>query len=809
MDFKVLLSKVKANWYYFAVAIFISLSLAFIKIKVSNQIFQARATLLIGDISSGSRAPSELLDALEIKDKNIQIEDIIGLLTSYSMVSSAIEKLDFEVSYFELENHWPNRFGNFFVNERIESFPFKVEIDAKSDQLVGIPIFIEKVSDQKFRIKSKKDEGLIFNFETLKSTEKVYDIDIDEEHTFGKPINNEYFNITITLRDEYLHDGKRYYFVLNNLNRLAKNYQSKLLVQPISRNSRILEMVSEGGVLQKEIYFLNKLLEVFIEYDLNRKNQLGLKTINFIDNQLLNISDSLRKAELALESYRSINKIMDINYVSSSVMDKLDQLESEKSNLIVRLNAYRDLSSYLDSHQNFSQAISPTVLGIAENSLLGNLLIQYSDLNRQRAGLEVSAKEGNPILTVLDKRIKNTKQSLIENLNTVIKNTQNSLDYTNQRIATLESNIIKLPQNERKLQQLERKFNFNDQIYDFLLEKRTAAAIEYATNTPDVEIVDTAKMVGNGPVAPKKKFIYLLALTVGMMLPAVVLAGQEIISEKIKNVGDIKKLTSIPVLGEIGYGGKYQNLITNSNSLLVEAFRSVRVNLQFFTANSKNNSKTKVIGISSSVEKEGKSFCSVNLGIVMAHSNKKTLLIEADMRRPKIGSYLGFKSVEGLSSYLVSHATLDQIIHKTQVDNFDVLLAGPIPPNPLDLISSSTKIKEMFEALKNEYDYIIIDTPPIGYVSEFILLSQFTDTNIYIVRYNYTIKKHLEKINDLFNTNKIKNLSILFNGVKNSGFHYGHRSKAHGYEVVKNKNHKLKSTPSLKQLEKKEVNYPH
>ena len=793
LDLKVLLSNVKRNWYYFVCAIVASLLIAFVKIQLSAPVYQARATLLIGDVNSGSRAPGEVLDALEIKDKNIQIEDIIGLLTSYSMVSNAIEKLDFKISYFEIEDHWLNSLGDVFVKERIENFPFNVKLNERYDQLVGVPIFIEKVTNEKFRIRAEAEEGSLFNFDTSQDAGSAFYIAIDEVHSFGEPSISDYFNLTVTVQDEFIKEGSVYYFMINNLNSMATGYQNKLSVQPISRESRILELVSQGKMLKKETRFINKLLEAFIAYDLDRKNQLGLKTVNFIDNQLLNISDSLQKAELALESYRSRNKIMDINYVSSSVMDKLDRLESDKSNLVVRLNAYQDLSEYLNSDQNYSQAVSPSVLGIDENSLLGNMLIQYSDLTRQRAGLEVSAKEGNPLLTVLDQRIKTTKEALKENLNTVIKNTQNNLSYTNRRIASLESNIIRLPQNERKLQQLERQFEFNDKIYDFLLEKRTEAAIEYATNTPDVEIVDTARMAGNGPIAPKKKFIFLLALTLGIIIPALVIAGKELTNEKIRNVDDVKKSCSIPILGEIAFSGKKGELVTyeNPRSTTSESFRSLRTNLQFFH---KEKSQNKVISITSSVQHEGKSFCSMNLGIVFANSGRKTLIIDTDLRNPSLNKFLKLYCKNGLSTFLSGHSDEDAIIKKLEIENLEFIPAGPIPPNPIDLLSTN-RVGDLVESLKERYDHIIIDTPPIGYVSDFLLINRHSDINIFVVRANLTKKADLQMIKEMYQEKRITNLGILFNGTR-PGLQYNEApliDKLNGKNVIPMK--RIHATP--------------
>ena len=764
LDIKFIVGKIKENWYYFVSTLFISLACAFVYLKFTDPVYSVNAKLLIGDIRTGSRTAEEYIESGDFKGRAIQIEDKIGLITSFSMVKSAIEDLDFVVSYSVVT--YPIGIGRGVRKELYKSSPFEVTIDSSTPQLTGVNVYLEKLTNESFLIKAEAEEGELFNFETGKSVGKRTKIDFLEDYKFGETIKNDLFNIVIKLDTTVaFQNDTKYFFKLNNLNGMAAGYQGKLSVAPISMDSRMIELETSGKIVQKEVDFLNQLIENYIAYDLERKNQIGLKTIDFIDQQLGRVSDSLRRAEMALQSYKSTYRLgPDINYVANSAQDKLNELETERSSLVLQLNSYQEISDILNSQESSKQTISLSLPAVETNSVLNNLLIEFTDLIRRRASLELSVKEGNPLLVSLDEEIKATKNGIIQSVKTSISNTKSSIRYLNQRIAALESNIIRLPQNQRQIQGLQREFEFSDKTYDLLLEKRTQAAIEYATNTPDVEVVDSAKLASTSPVSPKRKFIYLLAMTLGLMLPALVIAGKELLNDTIRNVDDIKKVCNIPILGEIPFSSRNSNIVAEENprSATSESFRSLRTNLQFFH---KEASQNKIISITSSAQHEGKSFCSLNLGIVFANSGRKTLIIDTDLRSPSLNNFLKMDVSCGLSTYLSGSTDRESLVNQLNIKNLDLIPAGPIPPNPIDLLSTP-KMGELIESLKETYDHIIIDTPPIGYVSDFLLINRHSDINIYLVKTQHTKKMDLAKIKEMYEAKRITNLGILVNGTK-------------------------------------------
>lgn len=764
VELRFIVGKIKEHWHYFAGSLFITLTIALVYLKLTDPKYEANATLLIGDMRTGSKTAEQYISTANNRGTAIQIDDKIGLITSYSMVMSAIENLDFDVSYYTI--NYPLVIGKGISQELYQNSPFKVIMDSTVAQITGADIYIEKVSDQEYILSVEADEAVLFNFETNQSEGRKWDIDFLKYCKFGEVVKNEFLHLKIELDPSYPFDENgTYFFRFNNLSSLASDYQAKLTVAPITVDSRMIELTTSGKIIQKEVNFLNQLIENYISYDLKKKNQIGIKTISFIDQQIGSISDSLKSAELALQSYRSSNRLgSDINYVANSAQDKLSELETERSRLTLQLSSYENINDLLISAENSSQAISLALPAVDKNNVLSNLLMELTDLVRRRSTLELSVKDGNPLLVSIEEEIKTTKNAIIQSTKRNIDDTRNSIFFLNQRIGALESNIIRLPQNQRKIQGLERDFEYSDKTYDLLLEKRTTAAIEYATNTADVEVVDPAKMVGFGPISPNKKLVFLLAIFFGLAIPAATLSGHYYFDEKFDNLEDLKTFTGIPSLGEIGFEAGSKNLITNDEprSLLGDSFRSARTNLQFFYD---NNKSCKVVSVTSSMPMEGKSFCAVNLAVVMARSGKKTLLIDADLRKPTIGATFKKSSSIGLSSYLSNAVDQHEAVTKTSIENLDLILSGSIPPNPLDLFEGP-RIKDLIEHFSKQYNFIIIDTPPIGFASEFFILSSFSDANIYVVRYNQSKREDLKNIMELYKDNRVANLSLLFNGVK-------------------------------------------
>jgi capsular exopolysaccharide synthesis family protein len=522
---------------------------------------------------------------------------------------------------------------------------------------------------------------------------------------------------------------------------------------------------------------------VYLENELYKKNQLGLRTIQFIDNQLSGVSDSLKRVEGSLESYRSKNNILDIETKAQNLTENLDRLEQEQSEMKVKLQYYSYILTSLEKEGSVNDMIAPSSFGVVD-PVLSNLLIELSKLNQERSGLNVSAREGNPLSEVLDLKIKNIKKLIKENVTNIIDATGIALNDLNRRIAQINAQLSRLPRNERELVKIQRRFDFSDNVYNYLLEKRAEAGIAIASNVVDKTIIDRAMQVGTTPFWPSKKIVYGIAFVLSCMGALGVIMVKDFFNDSIVTHEDVERHTKLPFLGVINHGSKRErdNVVANAMSPVGESFRTLRVNLQYLTFGKEIN----VIGFTSSRESEGKTFCAVNLAASMAHSRRRTVLIDTDMRRPRVASYFQLENEKGLSSYLIGECSAREIINETGIKGFDVIASGPIPPNPLDLLGQS-KFEELIAELKKTYNSIIIDAPPIGYVSEYVILMKHTDANIYVVRSEYTTRFNLEKINKLYDERKISNFSVLLNDVRYSrlnGYTYNYKYKAKKYKKV-------------------------
>jgi len=340
-------------------------------------------------------------------------------------------------------------------------------------------------------------------------------------------------------------------------------------------------------------------------------------------------------------------------------------------------------------------------------------------------------------------------------------NTSNiTIQDIDSRIAKLNAQISKLPTTEKELINIQRKFDINDDIYTFLLQRRSAAEIARASNSPDYDVVDPAKLSSVVQVAPKKKMIFLGAFFLGLMFPIGLILLKDVVNERIIDKREVEKSTNFPLLASIARNEK-RSMIPVSDfpkSLISESFRSLRTSLQFFH---KNDGKHKFL-VTSSFSGDGKTFVAINLAIAYSYFGKRTLLLEFDLRNPKISSYMKINNTRGLSSYLINDAKLEDIIQNTGINNLDIITSGELPPNPVELMASENT-KNLMEILESIYDYIIIDSPPIGIVTDSYLLMSYSDINIFTVRLNHTNKKLFVSLMKDIEQKEIQNFGVVVN----------------------------------------------
>lgn len=760
IDIKQVIKKVLAGWYYFLFTAAVILPLAFLHTRLTDKVYQVRASILLGNGKEDGIRSEKFLKGMELLTENTDLEDEIGILKSYSMVGSAVNKLDFGISYFEKQNYLT--FEKYGADRS-----FIVELDSTVDQIVNVPISIERTSEDTYVMKASARNIGTYNFYTHQSGGYVEAVEIDTTSVAGQPFESENLSFKLHFTRPYQPGASTsdFFFVIYDLSSVTQYYQQQLDIKPISRESNIVELTVRGTVPQKEIIFLNTLLDVYLVNELSKRNQLGLKTIKFIDDQLSGVSDELRKVEGSLESFRSKNNILDIDATAENLTKNLNRLEIDKSMLESKLKYYKYIASSLDDKENPKSIQSPSTFGL-EDPFLNNLLLEYARLNQERTGLNYSTKAGNPVVEVIDLKIANNKRALIENVTNFIEASSIALNDLNQQISEIHRVVRGLPKSEREMVSIQRRFDFNDNVYNYLLEKRTEAGIAIAANTVEKTIVDRAQLVGVGPVSPNTRGILIGAGLFSIFLAFGLIIFKDLINDSIVSTQDLEASSRIPFIGTIIHGSRRDrnsSIVAHSRTALGESFRSLRVNLQYLTLGEDNH----VIGVTSSVEKEGKSFCSSNLAVAMAQSGRKTVLIDADMRRPRLAHCFNLPNEKGLSNYLIGSCSLEEVLQAPGVANLQVITSGPIPPNPLDLIGLRS-MDRLITLLKQQYQTIIIDSPPVGAVAEYIILMKYANTTICVVRSNYTNRYHLEKINKLYEDKKINNVSILLNDVKAS-----------------------------------------
>jgi capsular exopolysaccharide synthesis family protein len=543
---------------------------------------------------------------------------------------------------------------------------------------------------------------------------------------------------------------------------------------PLSDESNVVNLSIQVEVVEKGQAFLNKLMETYIDYELDKQQQKGRKTIDFIDKQIGTVSDSLQKVENSMEQFRGVSGGM-INTASTqdALFQERSRLEDERSNILKRRNYCSSVLSKIRSSSDLRNVPAPSSSGI-DDPVLNNLVIEITKLSADLAAQNLSTgARSNPTVIAMERKLNNLKSSLAQTAESLVEQADISLAEVNRRLGRTNFQYSQLPENERQLVNIERKFKLSDNLYNYLMEKRAEAGIAIASDQVDKSVVDTARMLGFKHVSPSKSKVLGLAFFLGLFLPVGFIFLRDLVRDRIDNVEELKRLSRLPVLAVIPASKRKRITADEPKSLLAESFRTARVNLHYLNA----NSARQVIGFTSSSSGEGKTFCAVNLATVMAQAGKRVLLIDADMRRPNVARMLELAEGPGLSTWLIGETTLDKLIGRTDVPGLDVITAGPIPPNPLDL-AESPKMAELITAVRGRYDQVVIDASPLGLVSEYVLLMQLVDVTLYVVREGKTGRSALRMINEMVDQKKVTNVDLVLNDVRSRNDEgYGYYTK--------------------------------
>ncbi|MFN8165942.1 MAG: polysaccharide biosynthesis tyrosine autokinase [Bacteroidia bacterium] len=758
IDLRLLFYNIRKKWHYFLVSFFLFFIGAFLYIKLTLPVYEASSSVLIKDSKNTSKNIEDILTGdLFGNTKNVATE--IGILRSRTILEETINELNLGVSYFGK--------STFFNYPVYKNSPFSVT-----------PNFVsEGIYDEKFEL--KKTDKDHFTLETDISNHQL-NYSYKGTHRFGEEIKTPYFSIVITQNDSAGTDANdEFIFTINSMTTLLNYYNEKLKVEPMNKDATIVNVSVQDKVKQRAIDFLNTLGKVYINRDVKDKSSVAALTLKFVDEQLEEISKTLNTTELELQKFKEQKGTVDLSEESKAYLERVTAVDENRVKAEIDLKSLDYLYNYVTNNKDL-EALAPSSLG-APDPLLIDLITELKTLQSKRKSLSYgSAPSQSPAVKVIDEQIEQTKKALIENINNIRNLTKTNLAGINNQLNSYENSIRKIPNIERELLGIQRNFTVNENIYLYLLQKKAETGIAKATAVSDNKVLDNAA-ANDIPVIPNKKAVFIITLMLALIVPVVVVLLQGYIKNTISNRDDIEKLTKIPIIGVVGHLHGDERLVvsTKPKSSIAEAFRSIRANLMFFGLADQH----KIVLITSSVGGEGKSFSTLNLATVLSLQGHRVIIVGMDLRKPQLVQDLGVSNEIGVSTYLIGKSTLESVIHSTKIHGLDIIPSGPIPPNPAELLAKK-ETKILLEGLRDKYDYIFIDTPPVGIVSDAMMLMKLADVNVFILRENYSKKDYIKTINDYYSQGMVNNLCILLNDAGTNqryGYGYGYSYGYYGY----------------------------
>ena len=778
IDVKELLFKYLIHWPWFVGAVVACLIAAWVYLHVSTPVYNISATVLIKDDKKGGSAgmlsglESLGLDGMISSSQNIDNE--IEVLRSKTIVKEVVEDLGLYISYTD-EDEFPSR-------NMYKTSPVQVSLTPQEADLLEEPMIVKmalqpqgsmdvtvKIDDDEYQ---KHFEKLPAVFPTDKGTLAFFltpDSVLSSKRTSEETTASEKTTRNITA-------------TINKPLAVAKWCCKNMTIEPTSKTTSVAVISLKNSNVQRGKDFINKLLEMYNINTNNDKNEVAQKTAEFINERIGIISKELGSTEKDLESFKRGAGITDLTSDAQIALTGSAEYEKKRVENQTQINLLQDLQKYM---QNEGYEVLPSNIGLQDLNLAA-AINRYNDVLVERKRLLRTSTENNPTIINLDTSISAMKENVQVSLDRVLRGlfiTKADLDREASRYSR---RISEAPGQEREFVSIARQQEIKAGLYLMLLQKREENAITLAATANNAKIIDEA-IADDAPVAPRSKITYLIALILGVGIPVGVIYLLELTKFKIEGRADVEKLTSAPIVGDIPLTDEKQGAIAvfeNQNNLMSETFRNVRTNLQFMLGNGK-----KVILVTSTVSGEGKSFISGNLAISLSLLGKKVVIVGLDIRKPGLNKVFNIsKREQGITQYLANpEKNLMDLVQLSDVSkNLYILPGGTVPPNPTELLARDG-LDKAIETLKKNFDYVILDTAPVGMVTDTLLIGRVADLSVYVCRADYTHKNEYTLINELAVNNKLPSLCTVINGLdlkrRKYGYYYGYGKygKYYGY----------------------------
>ncbi|OXG08743.1 protein involved in gliding motility EpsB [Flavobacterium araucananum] len=786
-DFKGFLLKIASYWKWFLASLIIAFTIAY-QVNIRKEKIYGMQTMISIKEESNPFFTSNTSLVFNWGGISDQVNGISTILQSRSHNEMVVSKLQFYIDYLVQ--------GKYNLIDSYGAVPFYVDIDKSKGQLANTLIGIKFLSPNEYQIRvpfENNSVSLITYSNNSYSNTAVQPTELFvKKYKVGEQVSLPFLNWKLQINDNPgMYTGNEYFVKFNDFDGTVSGYRG-VTVGSDDKGGSILTLGMQGSNKARMVDYLNSTVRMLIKIQLDGKNQFATNTIRFIDSTLVAMESQLKQTGGELKSFRKDKNIYEIEGGGAKVSDKIMDFDVQKDEVTRKIAYYNSLKSYLNNSVDYSRLPAPSVAGIDDPNIVVNVS-KLIALSTQRSEMAYAVKS-DKIFKDFDNQMQAVKSVLLENIVSAKSSLMYDLSMVNAKIGQAESTVKRLPEEQQELLKIQRKYDLSDNIYTEFLKKRNEAEIVKASNLSDIHFIDPAKDIGGGLIGPKTSVNYILALFLGILVPLLFVFGIFFINNSIQNADDISKLTQIPLIGVVGINKDSLNLAVfdKPKSALSEAFRTIRSSLQFLYKK-QQVSGSKTLMITSSISGEGKTFCSINIATVFALSEKKTVIIGLDLRKPRLSDEFNLKNQIGVVNYLIKQNSLAEITNATQIPNLDVILSGPIPPNPSELILSDA-MKELIIELKQKYDYIVLDTPPVGLVSDALELAQYADVTLYIVRQNYTKKDMITLLNTRIKRGELTNASIVLNGYENKakygtayGYGYGYGAYSNGYHEEEEK----------------------
>ena len=782
VDIQELLKKYIKKWHWFLISTVVCIIGAFVFIQRSPVMYDVQTSILLRkDAAKGGQLSEQMmLQAIGMSGTSKDVEDEIQIIRSRTLIKEVINTLNIQTEYFE-KSRWK-------YDELYTKSPIKLILPSSvfSDTLKNSVSFKIQPSSKKYKVKIESGS---FDCQFL----------LDD---ISSPIETEFgvfrFECVAPLKEK-----TTYKVVTSPTGALVNRYQTEIIVAAVNKKTDAISISHVSACVSKSKDILDVLVEIYNMDAVKDKNLIAANTKSFIDGRLELIMQELSEIENVVEDYKIKNKIStDIRLQSNLLLETLTEYQKRRVALETQLNimsyierSMRDenkqfdfiTSSFSPIENNIvekssttlsdkkiksSESLIPSSVG-SDDSSLQKLIQEYNTVLIKRNRLLRTTNEQNPVIIQLEQELDIIRNNILSS----VASSKEGISISLKEIVTKDTEFERLlknaPTTEREYVELKRQQEIKEKLFVFLLQKQEETALTLASTVPSAKTIDVASDSGI-PTSPKKLIILFLGLIIGLAIPVALIYMLDILNTKLDGKAELQKTVKAPFLGVIAQANTMESIVVKEDAItpIVEMFKLIRANLRFMIT----SKETPVVLVTSSISGEGKSFVAINLAMSLALMKKKTVLIGLDIRSPKLGNYLNLqKDNRGATLYLHDETTtLDSITQSTPMSSFlHVIPAGPIPPNPSELLTSP-RLEQLFKELKKEYDYVIVDSAPISIISDTYILNRVVDNTLYVLREGYTPKELLPFVNETYQSQKLNNVAVVLNGSKEEISSYGY-----------------------------------